>query len=335
MKSCDEGLFPTASGWNDVTRGGSYGKAREARSSAFPESNVLVLSEITALRREEAVLNGIELIAGSREGISALEKTGEKLAKKAKIHIAIDSGMGRNGFLANENLNDVFAWISGLKNIEVRGIATHLSCAETPDKTHDLGQLERFDKALSLAESNNIRPYVVHALASAALAKYSNKRYDMVRCGMILYGLMPDFTEHFNDLGLEEAFSLRLRVMNVRKLPKGSTVGYDANFTAEREMEVATVNFGTADGLSNRKGTPYSLSVKGRKVDILGNICLSNFMFDASGLDLKAGDVISLFGRDGSYFLSCEALAKHLGMSSVELLSKVGINLKRVYVTRS
>ena len=245
------------------------------------------------------------------------------------VNFKIDTGMGRMGVVQNEAL-EVFKRATALPNIEIHSISTHMPVSnEDADYTRD--QVVRFQRIVEQIRAEVPGSYKAHVLQSAGTLAFNPPTFEIVRAGIMLYGISP--LPEFREL-LKPAMTWKTRICLVRDVPKGSSISYGRTFIAPRKMRVATLSAGYADGypwhLSNRGA---AVLVHGRRCPLVGRVTMDLIVIDASGLDdVQIGDDVVLMGRDGSEEISCAELGERAGTISWEIITRIGARVRRVYV---
>jgi alanine racemase len=245
------------------------------------------------------------------------------------INFKIDTGMGRMGVVENE-VFDVFKRVAALPNIEIHSISTHMPVSnEDAEYTRD--QLVRFQRIVDQIRAEVPGSYKAHVLQSAGTLAFNQPTFEIVRAGIMLYGISP--LPEFRDL-LNPVMTWKTRVCLVRDVPKGSSISYGRTFIAPRNMRVATLSAGYADGypwhLSNRGA---GVLVRGKRCPLLGRVTMDLMVIDVSGLDdVQVGDDVVLMGRDGSEEIPCSELAEKAGTITWEIVTRIGVRVRRVYV---
>jgi alanine racemase len=262
--------------------------------------------------------------------ISSLEE-GEAFdqLKRVSVNFKIDTGMGRMGVVENEAL-EVFKRVAALPNIEIHSISTHMPVSnEDAEYTRD--QLVRFRKIVEQIRGEVPGNYKAHVLQSAGTLAFNKPTFEIVRAGIMLYGISP--LPEFREL-LKPVMTWKTRICLVRDVPKGSSISYGRTFIAPQNMRVATLSAGYADGypwhLSNRGA---AVLVCGKRCPLLGRVTMDLMVIDVSGLDdLQVGDDVVLMGRDGSEEISCFELAEKAGTITWEIVTRIGARVRRVYL---
>ncbi len=266
----------------------------------------------------------------SEEYALALSAAAQALGKAVKIHVKIDTGMSRIGFVA-KNEADVLRIHTAVTRpgLEPVGIFTHLSSADIDEREFTLAQLENFSFVSEHLQGMLGKRLVRHAANSAAIIDYPEFAFDMVRAGIILYGMAPS-DKLIGRLGLLPVMKLRSEVSLVKEVDAGVSVGYSRRFIAKKPTKIATVQIGYADGFfryGSRGGA--TLTVCGKEAKTVGNVCMDQIMLDVSEIaDVKMADEVIIFGEGGR---SAEALATELGTICYELTTTVGARVPRMY----
>lgn len=252
----------------------------------------------------------------------------------ADIHIKIDTGMSRIGFKAEPaTVARIVMMNSLLKNIRIQGIFTHFACADCADDDMTMEQMLQLDAVISGLERNGVHIPVKHCANSAAIIRYPGMSMNMVRAGIIIYGLYPSEEVDKNILHLQPVMRLKSHVVCIKTVVPGTTVGYGATFVCQRPTKIATVSIGYGDGY------PRALSNKGRVLigsqswPIIGRICMDQLMVDVTDADyeIKQGDEVVLVGSQGSECISVEEVAAINGSFNYEFVCNVNRRVPRVY----
>lgn len=254
--------------------------------------------------------------------------------EKIRVHIAVDTGMTRIGIRAQgtEKICDEICKIVSLERIEAEGIFTHLSAADSSaecDISFTKQQIERICEVKNELNKRLIVIKYTHFLNSAGAAYHFDPRSDFARFGIMLYGLHPDIN---NDLPvcLESVMELKACVSQVKTVEAGVPVSYGRTFVTERETRIATVTIGYADGYPRLLSGKADVLVHGKRAKIIGRVCMDQLMIDVSHIDgVKAGDVVTLFGRDGDEEITADELANMYGSIGYELVCGISPRVPR------
>ena len=293
---------------------------------------ILILSTACPQDAEALVDYDIASAVFDIDSAANLSEIALKKGKKAKVHIKLDTGMCRIGIdTDSEDCIDKIKHIFKLPGIETEGIFSHLSCADTDKEEFTRKQIERFIHTLEKLESEGIHIPVKHIANSAAIFRYPEAHFDMVRAGIVCYGCYP--SEIIGDRGLVPAMSFKARVSRVESLKPGDCVSYGATYEVKKPIVAATLSVGYADGYSRIFSGKTKVIIRGKRLQIIGRICMDQCMTDASDVNnISVGDVATLFGRDGEEFISADELADIFGTINYEILCMVGKRVPRVYL---
>ena len=251
--------------------------------------------------------------------------------KTARFHFAVDTGMSRIGFQVTEESADVVQSITCLPSLEAEGIFSHYFASDEADLSKADAQRLQFERFLAMLDARNVHIPIRHLSNSAGTLNFDNC-FDMVRSGIITYGIYPsDQVAH--SIALRPALQWMSRVFYVKPLEAGRYVGYNGTYVTPRDMTVATIPVGYADGypwcLSNRG----KVIIHGRFAPIIGRVCMDLMMVDVSDIpDVREGDSVTLIGTDGDCSLSVEDVAAMANSFSYEMLCSVARRVPRVYV---
>jgi len=245
------------------------------------------------------------------------------------INFKIDTGMGRIGVVENEAL-EVFKRVVALPNIGIHSISTHMPVSNE-DTKFTRGQLVRFRRIIERIRAEIPGSYRSHVLQSAGTLTFNPPTFEIVRAGIMLYGISP--LPEFQKL-LKPVMTWKTRIVLIRDMPKGSSISYGRTFITPRKMQIATLSAGYADGypwhLSNRGA---AVLVRGQRCPLIGRVTMDLMMIDVSNIDnVQVGDEVVLVGRDGSEEISCVELAEKAGTITWEIITRIGARVRRVYV---
>ena len=250
----------------------------------------------------------------------------------AKLHIAVDTGMSRIGFQVNEESVEQIKKICNLPNIFVEGIFSHYAAADESDKTYTIMQTEAFDRFISMLEKENIKIPVKHMYNSAGIADLPAK-YDMVRQGIILYGLNPSSeVEYKNIVRPRPVMSMKTHVVHIKTLPEGVSVSYGCTYKTKAPTRVATLCAGYADGVPRVLSNNGEVLIRGKYAPIIGRVCMDQFMVDVTDIpEAQNGDVATIFGSDGIRSIDVEAIARKANTIPYEIICNINSRVVRIY----
>lgn len=261
-----------------------------------------------------------------------LSKEALKSNKKVNIHIKIDTGMGRLGFLPEEGSVDIIDKIVNLPGVFVEGIYTHLSYADAEDRGYTLGQLERFNWFLERLEQKNIFIPIKHAANSAGILNYPQSHFDMVRPGIVLYGLLPS-DEMQNTPEFKPVMSLKAQVASVKHIPAGNSIGYGCSHKLDKDSVIAVLPLGYADGYTRHFSNTSQALVCGKRVPLVGRVCMDQIMVDITDVSgVAIGDEAVLLGKQGDEEITAEELANQAETINYEIVCMISHRVPRKYV---
>ena len=251
------------------------------------------------------------------------------LKKTLSVHLKLDTGMSRLGMPWQEARQFV-ELVKRLPYLEIKSVYSHLATADTLDATVMRLQHQRFEEAIAQLHSAGIEPPCLHLANSAATLTDPALHYDLVRVGLALYGLYP--AEHLRGaIDLKPVMQVKARVTQVKTIPPGTGVSYGYQFIAERQMRLAVIGIGYADGIPRNLSNKMTVLIRGQKVRQIGAITMDQLMLDVSEIpDLQTGEVVTLIGKDGDLSISADDWAQSLGTISWEILCSFKHRLPRV-----
>ncbi len=295
------------------------------------DTPILILGYTSPSQYATALQAGITPTIYSLHDAEELSTVAKSAGTIAKIHVAVDTGMGRIGFLP-EQVEEIAA-AAALPGIEIEGVFSHLACADMSDKSHARGQIERFRYVLNALEERGVRPRLRHLANSAAIMELPEAQFDMVRAGIIAYGIYPSEEVDRTAIDLHPALSWRARVIHVKELGPGEGVSYGATFvTTAEKTRVATVSVGYADGYPRALSGRGRVLIRGRFAPILGRVCMDQLMVDVTEIpETAVEDSVTLIGRDGEQVISVEEVADPAARFNYEMLCAVSERVPRVY----
>jgi len=262
----------------------------------------------------------------------ALSAEAVRQNKTARVHLKIDTGMSRIGVNPESALH-LIREISSLEAVELEGLYTHFSCADEPDDEITEQQLDRFKILEGVLEENNIKIPVLHAANSAALLKYPATRLDMVRPGIVLYGLAPSTAMKTPEFQFKPVMTIKSTIVELKTVPPGTRVSYGGTFVTERPTRLATLPAGYADGFSRKLSNRGRVLVNGREAPIVGNVCMDFMMVDVTDVPgVKVDDDAVLVGSHGEREISMDEIAEITGTINYEVASLIGKRVHRVFV---
>lgn len=294
---------------------------------------ILILGHIPYGDYDNIVKNNITPTISDVYEAELLSKSAVKAGVTAPLHIAVDTGMNRIGFKCDEASVEEIKRINQLPNIVIEGVFSHLAAADMIDKAYTKMQAEKFDAFVSKLEKNGVNAPVKHLYNSAAIADLE-KKYDMVRQGIILYGLRPSDDVEFNNIAIPQpVMSMKTRVVQVKTLPAGESISYGCTYTTEKETRVATLCAGYADGVTRVLSNNGEVLIRGKRAKIIGRVCMDQFMVDVTDIpEVSEGDTATIFGTDGEETISVDEIAKKANTINYEIICNINSRVTRVYM---
>lgn len=311
----------------------------ELRKSGI-EAPILVMGGIFPDEIKDLIHYDLSTTLSTKRMARAIAAPAAEAGKPVKVHIKIDTGMGRLGVSMDEFICLVDQVIH-CKNLHIEGICTHLATADEEDPDYTLLQLSRFHQSLDRLKQGGISVPLVHCANSAAILKYSQSWFNMVRPGLMLYGALPSpalkpdlkkVTNHHGENGLFPVMQWKSKIIQVKTVPKGVPLSYGRKHVTQRDSVIATLPLGYADGLVRALSNKMQVLIKGRRVPQLGTICMDMCLIDVTDVPgVEAGDETVIFGRQGNQTITVEEFAEWSGAIPYETLCAVGKRVPRVY----
>lgn len=293
---------------------------------------ILVLGYTSPSAAEHIVAWDLTQTVFQAEVVEALARAAVAAGKKARVHVKVDTGMGRIGLQAEEAA-DFISQLVKLEGIEVEGLFSHFATADEADKQYANGQILRWTNLLRELEGQAIAIPIRHISNSAAAIEFPDMAYDMVRIGISLYGLYPSAEVDRSKVELRQAMRFATQIVHLKNLPHGAGVSYGATKVEREHALVATIPVGYADGYSRRLSGKAYVLVRGQRAPILGRICMDQCMVDVTGIEgVAIGDEVVLYGAQEKDFISLDEVAGWLGTISYEVACDLGKRVPRLYV---
>ena len=306
-------------------------EAVELREAGFSVP-ILILGYTPLEQMELVITNDLRQTIYSLEQAEALSSAAGKAGRKATVHIKVDTGMGRIGFLPKQESIDSIIKIARLPHLEVEGIYTHFAIADAEDKDYSIEQLQYFQWLLDQLAKSGLHISIRHAANSAGLIDLPEAHFDLVRPGLILYGMYPSNEVQKTKLFLRQAMSLKAEVSYVKQVAKGTAISYGCTFVTARHSQIASLPLGYADGYTRLLSNNTDVLIKGKRAPIVGRVCMDQCMIDVTGFaDVAMGDEVVLMGRQENEFISAEEIASRIGTINYEVVCMFSSRVPRVY----
>ncbi len=267
-----------------------------------------------------------------KEDAQNLSEEAKKFNKDVDINIAVDTGMSRIGYIPCEAAVKEVSEIAKLSNIHIKSIFTHFAKADYKDKTFAEKQFHEFKEFISQLEEVGVHIPIHQCANSAAMMEMKETSMNLARAGISMYGLYPSEEMDHEAMKLEQAMSIYSHVVHVKEIKAGRGISYGQTFIAEKNMKIATIPIGYGDGYPRNLSNKGYVLIGGQKADIVGRVCMDQFMVDVTGLDVQVGDKVTLAGRDGKEEILIDNLAVLAGTFNYEFVCDLGKRIPRVYL---
>lgn len=306
-------------------------EALELRQAGI-EKPILILGYTPVAAFPEAIRQGIRPAIFRYEDALALSQAATALGMTAKFHIAVDTGMSRIGFQVTPEEADICARIAALPNVEAEGLFSHLATADCADLTRARHQAALFDQFNEMLRSRGVTIRLRHLDNSAGVMNFHCK-YELVRSGIVTYGMYPSTEVDPSVLDLRPALRWESRITHLKTLEPGREIGYGGTYTTTRPTRVATVPVGYADGYRRNLSGRFYVLIRGKKAPILGRICMDQMMVDVTEIpDAALNDTVVLVGKSGDLNISVEEIAAQGDSFNYEFVCGISRRVPRVYL---
>ena len=301
--------------------------------NAGVEKPILILGLVFEEYFREMVAGDIRLTVCEYETAKKLSREAVRQDKTVHIHIGLDTGMSRIGFVDTPESVEEIKKIAALDHLEIEGMFTHFARADETDKTPAADQLNRYLAFAELLEKSGVHIPLKHCSNSAGIIRMKEANLDAVRAGITIYGIYPSSEVERDIVKLEPAMELKSHISYVKDLEPGVSISYGGTYTADKKIRVATIPAGYADGYPRTLSNKGWVLIHGQKAPILGRVCMDQFMVNVSDIpDVKAGDEVTLIGKDGDEFISIETFGDMSGRFSYEFACDISKRVPRVYL---
>ena len=293
---------------------------------------ILILGYVSPYEYPKIVKNNIRIPIFSYEDAKALSEEAVQQGKTVPFHFCIDTGMSRIGFQVNEDSADICKKISALPNIKAEGLFSHFATADEKDLTKAMAQRDRYIDFDNMLKDRGVNVEIRHLNNSAGIMVFDNY-FDMVRSGIITYGLYPSEEVDKSLLNIEPALQWKTHISHIKTLPAGREISYGGTYKTTADTVIATVPVGYADGYPRSLSNKGRVIINGRYAPIVGRICMDQFMVNVTDIpDAQVGDCVTLVGTDGDACLSMEEVSNLSGSFNYELPCRISRRVPRVYI---
>ena len=308
----------------------SMQEAQELRQTGI-QKPILILGHTPVGTYPIAVKENVRPAIFRYEDAVALSEEATRQGKIADFHFVVDTGMSRIGFPVTEEAADTCAAIAKLPNLRAEGLFSHFATADCADLTKAKAQAELFDRFYQMLKDRGVEIPIRHLDNSAGIMNFPN-HYEMVRSGIVTYGMYPSSEVSPSLLGIRPAFQWRSRVTHVKWLEPGKEISYGGTFVTTRPTKVATIPVGYADGYRRSLSNRFYVLIKGQKAPILGRVCMDQMMVDVTDIaDVQPEDSVILVGRSGNEEITVEQIAAAADSFNYEFVCGISRRVPRVY----
>lgn len=294
---------------------------------------ILILGIVFEEYFTQMIAKEIRLTVCTYEMAQKLSEEAQRQGRDVHIHIGLDTGMSRIGFADRQESVEEIKKISQLPNLKIEGMFTHFARADETDRSPAIDQLNRYLNFAKLLEDAGIQIPMKHCSNSAGIIRVPEANLNAVRAGITIYGIYPSNEVERDIVKLIPAMELKSHISYIKTVEPGAAFSYGGTFTAKKEMKVATIPVGYADGYPRSLSNKGWVLIHGKKAPILGRVCMDQFMVDITKIpDAKAGDEVTLIGKDGKELISIEKFGDLSGRFSYEFACDISKRVPRVYI---
>lgn len=294
---------------------------------------VLILGLVFPEYFDDLASRNVRIPVMDAETARLYAQAGQRCGHEVRVHIPVDTGMSRIGLRPDSGSIETVRQIAETPGLVCEGMFTHFARADEEDKSPAYDQLERFESFASLLSENGISIPLLHASNSAGIMRVPESHHALVRAGISIYGIYPSDKVERETMPLVPAMAVESHITLVKEVQPGTPVSYGGTFVAERPTRLATVPVGYADGYPRMLSGKGHVLINGRRADICGRVCMDQFMVDVTDIpDVKAGDKVTLLGRDGNEEITADMLGELSGRFPYELVCCISKRVPRIYI---
>jgi Alr-MurF fusion protein len=301
---------------------------RSAQDASLPK---LVVGWTPGWLAESAIQNDVACMVCDLETASEFARAAQRLGKAARVHVKVDTGMHRLGFMPAEAA-EAIAKIAAMEGLVLEGVFTHFAKADEADPSYTYGQFEKFKHVLNEIEARGIHVPIKHCANSPTILRFPEMHLDMVRPGIILHGLDPS-DDVLCPSDFKPVLTLKTLIAAVKVLPPGSPVSYGGTYITQGYERIAVIPIGYADGFRRKPNNWGEVLVRGQRAPIVGRVCMDQCMINVTHIpEVTLGDEVVLIGAQGSDRIRAEDVAVRLGTNNYETTSLVMARVPRMYL---
>jgi len=309
---------------------GSPDEGLELRDAGIKKP-ILVLAEILPSQINDVITGNLIQTAASLETLKELNKAASRFGKIIKVHLNIDTGMGRIGFFPKEII-DVFECLKGLDFIKLDGLFSHLAQADEADKEYSYLQLQKFNSLMKSLNNEKVEIPMIHIANSAAVIDLVETYLDLIRPGVILYGLLPS-KDLNKDADLEPVLSFKTKVTQIREVPANFFISYGSTYKTQSKEKLAVLPVGYKDGYPRLLSNKGEVLIRGERAPIRGRVCMGQTIVSVDHLDqVKVGDEVVLIGKQKNEEISAAEIAELCGTINYEIVCSLNERLEKIYL---
>ncbi|MGI6140154.1 MAG: alanine racemase [Caldicoprobacterales bacterium] len=294
---------------------------------------ILVLGDVSEEQCETVIKYNLTQAVPSLKTARYLNSIAQHTGRKVGIHLKLDTGMGRIGFHNVDELRTAIKELHSMKGIFIDGAFTHFAAADEIDPDYTIIQIKRLENMQQIIQDAGFTLNWIHASNSAGLLMFPKAHYNLVRCGISLYGYYPSaHVEKHAKISLVPILQWETRIVYIKTLEAGSSVSYGRSFIASSTRKVATLPVGYADGYSRLLGNRASVLIRGKRAPVIGRVCMDQIMVDITHIpEAAVGDKAVLLGEQGAEKITADELADLCGTISYEILTSISQRVPRIY----
>jgi alanine racemase len=294
---------------------------------------VLVLGGADREQCRISVMYNLTQAVPSLETAHLLNGCAAEYGRKARVHVKLDTGMGRIGFHRIEELEALVKELHSMKNIVLDGAFTHFAAADETDPAYTEEQIKRLDKMLNIIRESGIHLKWIHASNTAGVFQFPRANYNMVRCGIGLYGYYPSHDVMKNaTVSLLPVMQWETEVVHIKDVDANSCISYGRTYSASTSRRVATLPVGYADGYNRLLSNRGSVLIHGKRAPVIGRVCMDQIMIDVTNIpEANIGSKVVLLGEQGKEKITADELADLCGTISYEILTSISERVPRIY----
>ncbi len=306
-------------------------EAMELRDSGIKKP-ILILGFVFPEDYDTIVRNDIRPAVFKVSMAREIDAAARLAGVKAKIHLAVDTGMSRIGFAVSEEGVQQAAAAAKMENLEVEGTFTHFARADELDKTYACHQFDQYMKFVDMLTEMGIDPGMRHVCNSAGIMELPKFQLDAVRAGITIYGIYPSEEVDRSRLPLKSVMSLISHIAYIKELPPGCPISYGGTFVTKRTSRIATIPVGYGDGYPRLLSSKGSVLIRGKRAPIVGRVCMDQFMVDVTDMEAEEFDTVTLLGKDGDDEITVDELGRICGRFPYEFTCDINPRVPRVFL---